>query len=356
MGIMDALRSIRWSRVLIIAMIIVMPIFIFMEFWYLVDESLVTFDVPLITDPAIKDLIIRWVAPGIYAFGWVFILLLFATRTAETVSAVATSSRIIPMRMRLFYTINALFLAMIFVFPVATPFISIFAFASLGWRLTTFRVEWDSGKKVGAGTYIVMILFAIPPALLAIIYIPATFDLALHFWNDLWLPWVVDYLYKFSMCLATSLTFGSLIYFIQTGASEYEQAQMTVAMTGKQKSFAGAQFLQVVIFFFLLYLEWKEVPIKALFYWVGLLIVIFISIIGLVRRGGSGVIQFDKSYFLGYLLTAAFFVGELWRYGGIFGITWDEEFFKSALLIITAVVYIVIFVYKFLTYEEESVF
>ena len=339
MGLMEALRNIRWSRVLIVVMIFVMPILIFVEF------STVNFDVPWITDPALKDLIIDWIAPAIYAFGWVFILILFATRAAETVAGVTTSSKIIPMRMRLFYTVNALFLAAIFAFPVVTPIVAIVAFASLGWRLTTFRVEWDSGKKVGMGTYIVMILFAISPALLSIIYIPATIELAILFWNDYWMFWV-DVLYKISMCLATALTFGSLIYFIQTGASEYDQVQMKVAGTSKDRSFAFVKFLQVVMFAFLLFLWWKEIEIINLFFWVGLIIVIFITISGLVRKQ-EGVVKFDRSYIWGYILTAGFFVGELWRI---------EESLKSLMLVITAIVYIALFAYKFFTYEEEDVF
>ncbi len=335
-----------------------MPLLIFWEFSQIyVDMSWI------ITDLVLQDRILHWIAPAIYATGWIFMLIVFATRAADTSEAVAASSKIIPMRMRLFYTVNALFLTIIFVFPVATPFVAVIAFASFGWRLTTFRVEWDSGKKVGKGTYIVMILFAVPPALLSIIYIPSTVDLALHFWNDYWLKPItfdladlsmVDILYKLSMCLATALTFGSLIYFIQTGASEYDQAQL---VSGKDKSFAGVKFFQVVMFVFLLYLEYALVAIKSLFYWAGLIIVIFIAIVGLVRRGGAGgVIQLDKSFFLGYLLTAVFFVGELWHYDvSPLGITMSETI-KSALLIITAIVYIVIFAYKFLTYEEEEAF
>ncbi len=351
--------SVSWSRVLIIGMIIGMPLLIFWEFSQInyVNISWIT------TDPALQNLILLWIAPAIYATGWIFMLVVFATRSSDTAEAVAASSKIIPMRMRLFYTVNALFLTIIFVFPVVTPFVAIIAFASFGWRLTTFRVEWDSGKKVGAGTYIVMILFVIPPALLSIIYIPNTIDLAIHFWNDYWLKpitfdyaelAVVDILYKFSMCLATALTFGSLIYFIQTGASEYDQARL---VSGKDKSFGGVKFLQVALFFFFLYLEYALVPIRSLFYWAGLIIVIFISIVGLVRKGGAGgVIQLDKTYFLGYLLTAVFFVGELWHYDvSPLGITISTTI-KSALLIITAIVYIVIFAYKFLTYEEEEAF
>lgn len=332
-------------------MVIAMPILIFWEFSQINDLAVSW--LPLSQD--LQLLILHWIAPLLYAIGWVFIIVIFATRTAETVDAVAESSKIIPMRMRLFYTVNALFLAVILVFPVVTPFVAVIAFGSFGWRLTTFRVEWDSGKKVGAGTYIVMILFAIPPILLAFIYIPETLKLAYDFWTRYWLPLVVDYLYKFSMALATGLTFGSLVYFIQTGASEYEGAVMTVKGTDRQTTFAGVKFLQVVIFLFLLFLEWKQIDIKSLFYWAGLVIVIFIALIGLIRRGGTGVVQFDRSYFLGYLLTAAFFVGELWHID-IPGIIDFSNAFRSALLIITAIVYIVTFAYKFISYEEEEAF
>ncbi len=340
--------NVRWSRVLIVVMIIAMPILIFWEF------SQVSFDVPWITDPALKELIIHMIAPALYATGWVFIIVIFATRSADTVESISASSKIIPMRMRLFYTVNALFLAVILVFPVVTPFVAVIAFASFGWRLTTFRVEWDSGKKVGAATYIVMILFAIPPALLSIVYIPVTVDLAVRFWTEYWMPLVINYLYIFSMALATALTFGSLIYFIQTGASEYDQAVMARNGSGKETTFAGVKFLQVVMFLFLLFLEWKQIPIKSLFYWAGLAIVVFIALIGLVRQG-RGAVQFDRSYFLGYLLTAAFFVGELWHFDSSLGLDLSEKL-KSALLIITAVVYIATFVYKFITYEEDEGF
>ncbi|HMF29898.1 MAG TPA: hypothetical protein VKK79_00675, partial [Candidatus Lokiarchaeia archaeon] len=328
--------SIKWSRVITVVFVPLVPIAIFLYFYFLG----ITITVPWIPDPDVAAIVVKWVAPALFAFGWAFILLLFVTRIADTFEEFETTSKVIPLRLRFFYGLDALALAILFAFPMITPVIAVIAFASLGWRLMTSRTDWDSDAKAGAGTYIVMILFAIPPAACAYIYIPATLILAQYFWNNFWLSNVLI-LYNIAMSLSTATTIGSLIYFIKTGASEFEQAQQGgIALAGgNQQSFVGVKVFQVILFAFFLFLYYEDIPILSLFFWGGLAITVFIMAVNLFRGGGPGSLQLDRTVFFGYLLSAGFYVVELgWKL---------DENLKSMMLIIAALVFLAVFAWKF---------
>ncbi|MEJ2277643.1 MAG: hypothetical protein P8Y70_07825 [Candidatus Lokiarchaeota archaeon] len=116
---------------------------------------------------------------------------------------------LIPLRLKIFYGINALFILLIFIFPIITPVIGILTFASFAWRLTTFRKkEWDS-SGIPAYTKFLMVLFAIPPIFVTVSIAPEYLQLPLFLWLNIWLP-LLNYIFTFSYSLCTALAIGSL--------------------------------------------------------------------------------------------------------------------------------------------------
>jgi hypothetical protein len=249
---------------------------------------------------------------------------------------------VVPSRLKFFYGINAVYILFIFVFPIITPFISILSFASFAWRLTTFRKEnWEDDSKISFLTKFVMVLAAIIPIFCTISIIPEFLALPLFLWN-LWNN-VIEYLFSISYSLFTALSIGSLIIlFSNSGISEYEQ--LFVDNTQK-KSFAHVKVLEVILFGSFLLLDLYKYPIIDLIYTVGLVIVIFTYIVNLIR--GKSKYGSFKSYFLGYFIAAVFIGSNV-----ILTNADLSSFLRTSSLLISAILYIFILFYTFITIED----
>jgi hypothetical protein len=250
---------------------------------------------------------------------------------------------VVPSRLKFFYGINAVYILFIFVFPIITPVISILSFASFAWRLTTFRKEsWEDDTETSLLTKIVMVLAAVIPIFCTASIIPEFLALPIFLWNNIWL-YLVDYLFKISYSLFTALSIGSLIIMLSnSGISEYEQI---FTDTTQKKSFTNVKVLVIFLFGFFLFLDINNYPIVELIYTAGLVIVIFTYLINLIR-GRSKYGSF-KSYFLGYLIAAVFI-------GSNVILTSEEisEFLRFGSLLISAIIYIFVLFYTFITLED----
>jgi len=250
---------------------------------------------------------------------------------------------VVPSRLKFFYGINAVYILFIFVFPIITPVISILSFASFAWRLTTYRKEsWEDDTETSLLTKIVMVLAALIPIFCTVSIIPEFLALPIFLWNNVWLL-LIDYLFKISYSLFTALSIGSLIIlFSNSGISEYEQI---FTDTSQKKSFANVKILVIFLFGFFLFLDLNNYPIVELIYTAGLVIVIFTYLINLIR-GRSKYGSF-KSYFLDYLIAAVFI-------GSNVILTSEEisEFLRFGSLLISAIIYIFVLFYTFITLED----
>jgi len=324
-------------RLIVLLAIVLVPLSIFLIF------SLVDFNLWYSNDASLNFFIVKILSPTVYSVSWLFFLILFANRFANTMESFDDKISVVPSRLKFFYGINAMYILFIFVFPVITPVISILSFASFAWRLTTFRKEsWEEDTETSFFTKLIMALAALIPIFCTVSIIPEFLELPLFLWNNIWL-YLVDYLFKISYSLFTALSIGSLIIlFSNSGISEYEQL---FTDTTQKKSFTNVKVLVVFLFGFFLFLDLNNYPIVELIYTAGLVIVIFTYLINLIR-GRSKYGSF-KSYFLGYLIAAVFI-------GSNVVLTSEEisVFLRVWSLLISAILYIFVLFYTFITLED----
>ena len=329
-------KGIIVTRLIVLLAILLVPLSIFLIFF------LVDFHLWYSIDPVLNFWIIKVLSPTVFSVSWLFFLILFVNRFANTMDSFDEKISVVPSRLKFFYGINAVYILFIFVFPIITPFISILSFASFAWRLTTFRKEnWEDDSKISFLTKFVMVLAAIIPIFCTVSIIPEFLALPLFLWN-LWNN-VIEYLFSISYSLFTALSIGSLIIlFSNSGISEYEQ--LFVDNTQK-KSFAHVKVLEVILFGSFLLLDLYKYPIIDLIYTVGLVIVIFTYIVNLIR--GKSKYGSFKSYFLGYFIAAVFIGSNV-----ILTNADLSSFLRTSSLLISAILYIFILFYTFITIED----
>ena len=330
-------KGIILPRLIVLLAIFLVPLSIFLIF------SLVDFNLWYSNDASLNFIVIKILTPIVYSVSWLFFLILFANRFANTMESFDDKISVVPSRLKFFYGINAVYILFIFVFPFITPVISVLSFASFAWRLTTFRKEsWEEDTETSLLTKVIMVLASVIPIFCTVSIIPEFLALPIFLWNNVWL-YLIDYLFKISYSLFTALSIGSLIIMLSnSGISEYEQI---FTDTTQKKSFTNVKVIVVFLFGFFLFLDINEYPIVELIYTAGLVIVIFTFLINFIR-GRSKYGSF-KSYFLGYLIAAVFIGSNV--------ILTNEEFsgfLRFSSLLLSAILYIFVLFYTFITLED----
>jgi len=331
-------KGIIFSRLIVLLAAILVPISIFLIFFF------VDFNLWYSIDPDLNFWIIKILSPIVFSVSWLYFLILFANRFANTMDSFDEKVSVVPSRLKFFYGINAVYILFIFVFPLITPVIAVLSFASFAWHLTTFRKDsWEDDSKTSFLTKFLMGLASTIPIFCTVSIIPVYLELPLFLWEEIWLPLIDAYLFKISYSLFTALSIGSLIIlFSNAGISEYEQLY---ADSPKKKSYWNVKVLDVFLFGFFLFLDLYEYPIIDLFYAAGLVIIIFISFVNLIR--GRSKYGGFKSHFIGYLI-AAIFIGS----NVIVATEEISTFLRIWSLLISAILYIFVLFYTFLTIEE----
>ena len=334
------IKGVIVSRLIVLISVILVPTLIFFIFVF------TPFELAWIPDENIKFWLLKVIIPSIFSVSWIYFLILFANRTAASIDMMDKTIGVVPLRLKFFYGLNAVFILLIFIYPLITPIFATISFASFGWRLSTMRVEdWSKKEKTTTLTKVLIILFCIPPVICGIIIIPEIFTLSYQLWSNVWIP-LLEYIYIVSNSLCTALAFGSLIILFKTsGVSEYEQFYVK---QDDKSFFRGIIVFEVFLTGFFLFLEWFQIEVVNFFYYAGFFIVLFVAFANLIK-GKMGNKSF-KSYFLGYLIAIAFMGSslliELTPYFEI-GIN-----LKNASLIISAVVFILVFFITFLRLED----
>ncbi len=325
------------SRLIVVLAIILVPISTFLIYVF------VDFNLWYSTDQILTFWIIKIVCPLVFSISWLFILILFANRLANTMDSFDEVIGVVPSRLKFFYGINAVYILFIFVFPVITPIISVLSFASFAWRLTTFRKEnWEDDTKVSFLTKFTMGFFALIPIFCTISIIHKYLDLPIFLWNEIWVP-ILPYLFDISYSLFTALAIGSLIIlFSNSGISEYEQIFVD---TTKQKKYWNVRILEAFLFAFFLFLDLYDYEVIEFFYIAGFVIIIFISIVNFIR--GKSKYKGFKSHLFGYLI-AAVFIGSNVVFTSDSVLSFNLRIYS---LLISAILYIVVLIYTF--YQVE---
>ncbi len=171
-------KGIIISRLFVLIFIILVPIIMFLIF------ILADFKLWFSDNPTLNLIIIKILCPTVFSIAWLFFLILFATRVSKTIESMDKIAGVIPIRLKLFFGANALFVLFIFVFPIITPVIAVLSFSSMAWRLTTFRKESWEEEKVSLFTKVLMVLFSILPIACSIIILPQYIILAIFLWEE----------------------------------------------------------------------------------------------------------------------------------------------------------------------------
>ncbi len=334
------IKGIIVSRLIVLLSIFLVPILIFIIFF------LIPFQLAW-ADEQTQFFLLKILIPLVFSISWVYFLLIFANRTASSIDMMDKTIGVVPLRLKFFYGLNAIFVLLILIYPLVTPIISVLAFASFAWRLTTFRrEEWDEQSKTSLLTKIAVIIAIILPVVCGIIIIPEIITLSIYLWNNIWVP-LLDYIYIISRALCTALAIGSLIIiFKKSGISEYEQLYMK---PDDASFFMGVKVFDAFCFIFFIFLEIFEIPIIDLFYYAGFVIVCFVALANLIK--GKMEDRSFKSYILGYLIAIVFMGSSLITYdiGPIFDL---GNTIKTWSLILSAVIFILIFFITFLKIED----
>ncbi|MFX1392366.1 MAG: hypothetical protein ACFFAH_02225 [Promethearchaeota archaeon] len=334
-------KGIIVSRLVVLISVILLPIVIFLIFIF------VDFKLWFSDDPNLTFWIIKILCPLIFSISWIFFIILFATRFSIAIESMDKTVAVVPIRLKLFFGANALFILFIFVLPIITPIISVLIFASIAWRLTFRKEAWED-QKIPKYTKVLMVIFSILPIFCSIIILPQYLVLAVFLWEDIWIP-ILPYLFKVSYSIYTALAIGSLFFLIvNRGVSEYEQI---LAEPKSEATIWYIRIFELFLFIFFLFLEgfftgFRRYEIVDLFYYVGFFIGIIVAIINFIN-GKRKNISF-KSYFFGYLLAGVFMAANLF-------ITADWSYWIQMLsLILSAAVFIFVFFFTFIRIEETE--
>ncbi|MFX1274337.1 MAG: hypothetical protein ACFFBP_01975 [Promethearchaeota archaeon] len=333
-------KGIILSRLFVLMAIIAVPIIIFLVFIF------TPFDVWWTLDVKLDVFIAKFLTPFTFSVSWLYFLILFANRFSITIDSMEKTINIIPLRLKIFYGINAMFILFIFGFPLVTPIISILSFASMVWQLTTIRKKnWDEKSKAPKITLILMAISAFLPVFCTVSIALDYLKLPI-FLGTLWITFLIDNIYTFSYCLCTSLAIGSLfILLANRGVSEYEQF---LVEPRQEKTFFYIAILEIGLLVFFLFLAFNEeiFPIINFFYYTGFVIVLLVSVVNYF----SGKNQSKKfsSHVFGYILAAIFMGSNL-----IIGFSPEiSDFMRNTSLIILATIFILVFLYTFMMIEE----
>jgi len=166
--------------------------------------------------------------------------------------------------------------------------------------------------------------------------------------ESVWLP-LLDYIFIISYCLCTALAIGSLFTLIaNAGVSEYEELYKNHS---QKPGLAYVKIFEAVLFVFFLYLAgfFTEAPFEIIdfFYNIGFIIIVFVSVINFFT--GKKKNKTFRGHVFGYLLAAVFMGSNLL----IFNIEL-AEILRVWSLIISAVLFIVLFFYTFIKIEETG--
>ncbi|MHA2398477.1 MAG: hypothetical protein ACXADU_06275 [Promethearchaeota archaeon] len=324
------------SRLVVLISIVLVPLAIFLIY------NFAEFNLWFSNDPALRYWLIKLLCPIVFSISWLFFLILFVNRLATTLDEFDHTISVVPSRLKFFYGINAIYILFIFAFPLITPVISVLSFASFAWRLTTFRKKrWEEDTGISKITWITMVFASLLPLFCSVVVLPEYLVFAGYLLYDIWVP-VLPYLYIISYSLFTALAIGSLIIlFMNSGVSEYEQL---FEEPSKKQSYWNIRILEVGLFGFFLFLDLADFEVIDLFYILGFVIIIFISIVNFLR--GNTKVKSFKSHIFGYFIAAVFIGSNV-----LFTTSEISELLRVLSLMISAILYIFVFFYTFLRLE-----
>jgi hypothetical protein len=322
------------TRVTVVLLAIVGPIYFFLLMLFIPQMS------PF-ADTTLNILFHYLAAPIVFSLPWVGTIYYQRYRLANTVHIMDETITAVPLRWRMFYGANALFVLMLFVLPLATPIIAIIEGLLVAGRvfyLIGFG-KLGGGKPAAALGVIAALALCVLPAFVMMEFIPgymAVWEIILRTWEDFW----VNVASGVAQCLVNALSIGAPIYFIYFGAQEYDRGLYGEVYTKTPTTRIKLGELVIFLVFVIMYLPPIPTPIGIIPFldlsylfqryinWISLGIVVIMVLVRMklkVKRdttmGGASNI----------FVVGLFLVVEL--------------FFKTNLILITAIIWLAFLIY-----------
>ena len=206
------------SRVTVVLIAVLGPVYFFILMQFL----------PFQLAP-FQDVTLDWwfhyvLVPSIFSVPWVGVIYNARYRLANTFHLTEETTDAVPLRWRVFYGTNAVFVLMFFILPIiAAPLAIIaglFVAATVFYRIGVGK--FGAGRPAAAVAVIVAIALCTLPTLIMLEFIPRYLEV----WNAVmggWTGYWVNIVYGFAQCLVNALTFGSPFYFVFFAAQQYDR-------------------------------------------------------------------------------------------------------------------------------------
>ncbi|MFX1560317.1 MAG: hypothetical protein ACFFBL_07000 [Promethearchaeota archaeon] len=292
------------------------------------------------------DLLFHHLAvPIVFSAPWLGLIYYQRYRLSNTVYIMDDTISSVPLRWRVFYGINAAFVLMLFVLPMTTPLLAIvLGLYVAGTVFYRIGVGKFGGGKPGAALAILgAIALCILPTFVMLEFLPSYIDvweLILATWESFWLQVV----YGFAQCLVNSLSFGAPIYFIYFGAQEYDRGLYGEVYTKTPTKWIRIGEFILFLVFLILYLPPIPTPIGTIpFLDQSFLFTNFINWVSLSIVGIMYIVKFALKVSNDTTIGGASNLFVI----GLFLVV--ELFFKTNLLLITAIIWLAFLVYASLS-------
>lgn len=269
-------------------------------------------------DPMLNLLFHYVTAPTVFTLPWIGTIYYQRYRLANTVYIMDETITAVPLRWRIFYGANALFVLMVFVLPMATPIIALIEGLIVAGHVF-YRVgfgKMGGGKPAAFLGVIVALALCILPAFVIIEFIPGyltVWETILQTWTDFWL----DVAYGVAQCLVNALSFGAPVYFIYFGAQEYDKGLYGEVYTKTPTNWIRFGELVIFIIFIVMYLPPIPTPIGVVPFldlsflfqnyinWISLGIVAIMILVkmALKVKGDTGMGGFTNIFVIGLFLV-----------------------------------------------------
>ncbi len=326
------------TRITVVVLAIVGPIYFFLLMFFI--PQMTPFGDPML------DLLFHYIAvPIVFSAPWVGLIYYQRYRLANTVHIMDETIAGVPLRWRVFYGANAAFILMLFVLPMATPPLAIILGLIVAGTVF-YRIgvgKFGGGKPAAAIVALAAIALCVLPVIVMLEFMPLYIDVwesILSTWESFWLTVV----YGFAQCLVNALSFGAPIYFVYFGAQEYDRGLYGEVYTKTPTKWI--RILEFILFCFFLYLYLPPIPTpigtlqflnqSVLFTqfinWISLAIVAIMYIVKFVLKvqNDTTIGGISNIFVIGLFLVV-------------------ELFFKTNLLLITAIIWLAFLVYGSLT-------
>lgn len=205
--------------------------------------------------------------PITFSITWVAMMYFERYRLANMVHLMRETTTAIPLRWRVFYGTNAMFVIVFFILPMVTPILSIIGGLMLAGNVIYRMSIGKLGliKPAAAIAVIVAIGLFLLPFFIMIQFIPGyltVWEAILDGWSSFWF----NVVYGVSQCLVNALSFGAPFYFIFFAAQEYDKGLYGQVYTRTPTARIRIGELILFVVFVVLYLPPIPTPMGTIYF------------------------------------------------------------------------------------------